>query len=557
MSFDYKEYSEAMDEFLLQMEQIHSPIQTETTKAMSRLCRLLHISKVDACLYENHKEKEAGHGSCFCFYREGEADESRTVTYSETAENGCIATYHFSPFAEAEDWSELEQEKIAIFSKMLFVYNGRSRVMKLAEDLIYRDSQLDVYNHTYFMKICQIYEADGTIDHYGAGYFNLRRFSNVNQQLGREEATEIMAVFVEGLQELLSDDECVCRVGGDNFVVLFAKDHFDKVRNYLMGQGMVYDKEKGSKVFVSATAGYYLISEEEKTATEIMDNISIAFNQAKNITHESYVVFSEELSERIKEGKVIEEIFPQALENEEFVAYYQPKVALKDYTLAGAEALCRWFHDGQMVMPGKFIPVFERTKAVTMLDFYMLEHVCKDIRKWLDEGKKVVKVSVNFSRRHLGDMNLLERILEVVDRYQVPHHYIEIELTETTTDVDFRDLRQIVTGLQNAGICTSVDDFGMGYSSLNLIKELPWNVLKIDRSLLQPVANGEESGSILLGHVISMAQEMGLECLVEGVETAEQVKFLKQHSCFLAQGFFFDRPLTKADFEKRLDEIQA
>ncbi len=249
-------------------------------------------------------------------------------------------------------------------------------------------------------------------------------------------------------------------------------------------------------------------------------------------------------------------MFPAALENEEFEAFYQPKVALKDYTLAGAEALCRWFHGGRMVMPGKFIPVFERTKAVTILDFYMLERVCKDIRKWLDEGKKIVKVSVNFSRRHLGDMNLLEHILEIVDRYQVPHEYIEIELTETTTDVDFKDLRQIVNGLQEAGISTSVDDFGMGYSSLNLIKELPWNVLKIDRSLLQPIAVGEENGSIMLRHVISMAQEMGLECLVEGVETAEQVKFLKQQSCFLAQGFFFDKPLPREEFEKRLEEIQ-
>jgi len=191
-----------------------------------------------------------------------------------------------------------------------------------------------------------------------------------------------------------------------------------------------------------------------------------------------------------------------------------------------------------------------------MLDFYMLERVCKDIRMWLDEGKKVVKVSVNFSRRHLGDMNLVDHIVEVVDRYQVPHEYIEIELTESTTDGDFQDLCRIVTGLQRAGFKTSVDDFGMGYSSLNLIKELPWNVLKIDRSLLEPIASGEQNGSIMLTHVISMAQEMGLECIVEGVETTEQIKFLKQHNCYLAQGFFFDKPLPKGEFEKRLNDIQ-
>lgn len=556
MSFDYKEYSEAMDAFLLQMEQIHSHVHPDIAKALSRLCELLRISKVEAWLYEDVHEYQLNCGESACFYENGEADEARVVAHSETAENGNVATYRFMPFVGEPDWNEMERDKIVLLSKMLFVYNGRSRVLRLVEKLVYRDPGLDVYNLTYFMKICGMHIEAGDIAKYGAGYFNLRRFANVNQQLGREDATEIMASFIGGLQELLAENEAVCRIGGDNFAVLFQKDKFESVCEYLKGQGMVYDEKSGGKVFISATAGYYLVDKDIKAATEIMDNMSMAYNQAKNVTQEPSVIYTEELAERIKEGKRLEEMFPEALANEEFVAYYQPKVALKDYTLAGAEALCRWFHDGQMVMPGKFIPVFERTKAVTVLDFYMLERVCKDIRKWLDEGKKIVKISVNFSRRHLGDMNFLEHILEIVDRYRVPHEYIEIELTETTTDVDFQDLRKIVKGLQDAGFNASVDDFGMGYSSLNLIKELPWNVLKIDKSLLEPIATGEPNGSILLGHVISMAQEMGLECIVEGVETAEQVKFLKQHSCFLAQGFFFDKPLPKEEFEKRLEEIQ-
>jgi sensor c-di-GMP phosphodiesterase-like protein len=122
--------------------------------------------------------------------------------------------------------------------------------------------------------------------------------------------------------------------------------------------------------------------------------------------------------------------------------------------------------------------------------------------------------------------------------------------------VDFKDLRQIVTGLQKAGIHTSVDDFGMGYSSLNLIRDLPWNVLKIDKSFLDKKENGDKSGKIMLSHVISMAQDLGLECLVEGVETPEQIKFLKENNCYLAQGFFFDKPLKKEEFENRLDGIQ-
>lgn len=556
MSFDYKEYSEAMDEFLLQMESVQSPIDPAIGNAMSRLCRLLRISRMEVWFYEDAHKQADNAGNSFCYYQSGEPCGERKVAHSETANMGAIATYQAYPFTGEPEWTGLELEKIVLLSKVLFMYNGRSRAIKQVKELVYRDPYLDVYNLTYFFKICDERILSGEIGKYGMGYFNLRRFGNVNQQLGREDATEIMYAFIKGLQERLETDEIVCRVGGDNYVVLFHKDKLEVIKEYLKGQGIVYDEKTGAKVFLSATAGYFLTSEEIKTSTAIMDNITIAFNQAKNVTNEPFVIYTKELADSIREGKVLEELFPDALEKGEFVVYYQPKVAMKDYSLAGAEALCRWFHEGEMIMPGKFIPVLERSKAVNSLDYYMLEQVCKDIRGWLNEGRKVVKISVNFSRRHLGDMNLVEHILQIVDRHKVPHEYIEIELTETTTDVDFQDLRKIVVGLQDAGIKTSVDDFGMGYSSLNLIKELPWNVLKIDKSLLEPIATGERNGSIMLGHVISMAQEMGLECLVEGVETTDQIKFLKQHGCYLAQGFFFDKPLPKKDFENRLNEIQ-
>ena len=169
-----------------------------------------------------------------------------------------------------------------------------------------------------------------------------------------------------------------------------------------------------------------------------------------------------------------------------------------------------------------------------------------------------MKVSVNLSRLHLGDADLLENILGIIDKHNVPHEYIEIELTETTTDVDFTELKKIVNGLREQGISTSVDDFGMGYSSLNLIRELPWNVLKIDKSFLPTSAENQDPSKVkMLRHIITMSQDLGLECIVEGVETAEQVKLLKECQCYLAQGFYFDKPLPVKEFERRLDEMSA
>lgn len=167
----------------------------------------------------------------------------------------------------------------------------------------------------------------------------------------------------------------------------------------------------------------------------------------------------------------------------------------------------------------------------------------------------MVCVSVNLSRKHMLDPDLLEHIMEIVNRYDIPHEFIEIELTETTTDVEFRDLKRVVGGLQKVGIRTSVDDFGIGYSSLNLIREIPWNTLKIDKSFLPVDQEGNGSTTFLMyKHVIAMAKDIGMECITEGVETERQEHLLKENGCRIAQGFRYDKPLPIGEYEKRLDE---
>ena len=200
---------------------------------------------------------------------------------------------------------------------------------------------------------------------------------------------------------------------------------------------------------------------------------------------------------------------------------------------------------------GKFAGVND----ICQLDFYMLDHVCRDINRWISEGRKSIRVSVNLSRKHMMNVNLLQTLLKIIDRHNIPHSCIEIELTETTTDVEFNDLKRVVRGLQKVGIYTSVDDFGIGYSSLNLIRELPWNVIKVDRSFI-PVENEEkeEINSIMFKYVVAMAKELGIEVIVEGVETEYQLNILKNNNCDLAQGYFFDRPLPVNEFESKMDK---
>lgn len=553
MAFDIAEYSAAMDEFVLKMEKLDSEIHPEIPGAIGRVCRALRIAKLEYTLYEMDRGAIVSEGKSFTAYASGVPDNERAHTIKETTGNGSIVVYGFYPRSGAEDWSPAELERITILEKTLFTFLGKIRTSKFAEQLLYHDADLDIHSLNYMMRALGPMIAKGEAVRYGACYFNLKSFSLVNSQLGRRAGTGVMKAFVHGLQDLFGGRGFVFRIGGDNFGALFPKECLEQVKEYLCGTIINVEHTRQKRVNISAHAGYYMIDDECKTPADVMDKISAAANIAKKTPNTPYVFFDNAVRHRVEDMKMVEGLFPGAIENEEFLVYYQPKVRLNDYTLIGAEALCRWKHDGEIIAPFRFIPILERGRNICTLDFYMLEHVCRDIRKWLDEGRRVVTVSVNLSRVHLGDMDLLDRIIKIIDKYSVPHQYIEIELTETTTDVDFTELKKVVSGLNIQGIRTSVDDFGIGYSSLNLIRELPWNTLKIDKSFL-PSGNEEEAQRkcVLLKYLIAMAQNLGLECIAEGVETIDQIALLKENNCFNAQGFYFDKPLPAEEFSEKL-----
>ena len=552
------EYLTALESSICKLHQIPNPSPEHIFEVMADLCHILRLGKVEVIVYDNEVSECSGSSETHCFYDSGQACENICISKRIVVVDGKIIVYNIYSIDGEAEWTEEERNGINTFIAILSTFSGKTRLLQLVHHLTYYDSELNMYNLKQFMKCAQILCKAGRIDQFTAVRFNFKHFSVVNQNIGRENGTLVMKKFIGLIDDLLDDEnELICRVGGDNFLTLIKSDKLQAVLNILSGTGIIYDDTSDDRIFISATVGVYVIKDIGRVilATDIMDRVSLAFHIAKNISREDVVYFNDNLLERTKHNNDISADFPKALEEREFLVYYQPKVAIDGGYIAGAEALCRWMHNGRMISPGEFIPVLEQGLDICKLDFYMLDAVCKDIRRWLDRGMNIVRISVNLSRRHLTDIDLLQHIIEIIDRNNVPHKYIEIELTETTTDVEFKDLKRTIRGLQQSDIATSVDDFGTGYSSLNLIKEIPWNVLKLDKSLLPDKGDGRSfQNDVMFKYIVAMAQTMGLECIAEGVETKEQVQLLADNNCNLAQGFYFDKPLPVEEFEAKLDK---
>lgn len=557
MTIEFQEYNQKLEEMIQGLESLKGWEVPDVSRVVTPMLRVLHVARFCWTFFPNERAEAERGGHETLLFEEGTPEMTRPFVMRETNPGGSVVIYCFYGDAQKPDWDADDLEKLRTVEKLILTFHGRMRLIKLVEERTYTDYQLNTRNLTYIMRLTSqlVYRKD--IYDYGMVCFNLKGFSLVNSRVGRDAGTTVMARFIKQLVNKLEEPGSIGRMGGDNFVGVFKKSDLEVVRTHLAGTGIIYNDDTNERVMISAVAGYYLPEEKDEinNQDDLMDRVMMAMNVARHVQDTMELFYSVELQEKQTEQKRIERQFPDALVKNEFKVYYQPKVNIEDYTMAGAEALCRWVKNGEVIPPGVFIPVLEQSMNICLLDFYMLERVCSDIRRWLDQGRKPVRVSVNLSRRHLGDMDLVDHIIDIIDRNHVPHQMIEIELTETTTEVEFADLKRVVNSLQENGICTSVDDFGTGYSSLNLIKEISWNVLKLDKAFLPVMAQSEFSNdNIMLRHVVAMATDLGLECIVEGVETKDHVDILRDNMCYLAQGFYFDRPLPVFEFEKRLDK---
>ena len=521
---------------------------------LTEICKFFRLSKGSTLFYNTeHDEKIGKIDEEYICYEEKSPSEP-VYSFRKVVKVGAVVICTVYMKEGVTPLTDYEKGKLHEIMLLVTSFVALKRIQRIIVDLTYDDGN-GYSNLRYYQRYLNILNDKGIINEMFALRYNLRHFALVNQEIGRQAADLVMRAHYNKLQEIAGKNGAVCRLGGDNFVAICEKNKLEEVENFLRGALIEYDDSQ-NKMLITSSAGLFIIPDDfvMRDHDEIISKIAITSQIAKTSGADQIIRFENGMLGKKSKEMYIQNIFPIALKKEEFKVFYQPKVDVENGQLVGAEALCRWFKDGAIVSPAEFIPVLESTTDICKLDFYMLDHVCRDIKRWLDSGKNIVRVSVNLSRKHMMNVNLLNDLLEIVDRHSVPHEYIEIELTETTTDVEFKDIKRVVYGLQQAGISTSVDDFGIGYSSLNLIRAVPWNVLKIDKSFLPVEEDGRDSvRGIMFRNVVAMTQQLGMECIAEGVETERQVNVLRENGCKIAQGFFYDKPLPVNEFEERLN----
>ncbi|MCR5277816.1 MAG: EAL domain-containing protein [Lachnospiraceae bacterium] len=280
-----------------------------------------------------------------------------------------------------------------------------------------------------------------------------------------------------------------------------------------------------------------------------------------NSDNSGIAFFDEKLVSEQKWNDTVRLSQAKALENEEFVVFYQPKYDPSNDKLTGAEALIRWNSpEYGLKGPGQFIPLFEKSGFITKIDHYMLSHVARDQKRWLDAGFKCVPVSVNISRAHFIEPNLAEQIKDAVDKEGCPHELIEIELTESAFFDDKKAMVDTIKRLKECGFAVSMDDFGSGYSSLNSLKDMPLDVLKLDAEFFRGETD-DKRGEIVVSEAIRLAKNLNMRTVAEGVEVKDQVEFLAAQGCDMIQGYYYAKPMPGNEYEERMmknvEAIQA
>lgn len=387
-------------------------------------------------------------------------------------------------------------------------------------------------------------------------FLDLDGFKHINDSLGHPIGDQLLRSIATRLIGCVRASDTVSRQGGDEFVVLLTDaDRLDDalvvVRRMLKAVSEVHSIDQRD-LHISTSIGVSLFPSDGVDAETLIKNADIAMYEAKEDGRDTFKVFKSEMNVRAVERQSVEESLRLALQREEFVLRYQPKVELRTGKITGAEALVRWAHPTRgLISPDEFIPIAEDCGLIRHIGKWVLREACGQARAWVDDGLPATRIAVNVSAKELQEEAFLGGVFAILDETGLNPKSLELELTESVLMKHSDSVATILQTLRENGIQVAVDDFGTGYSSLSYLRKFPIDVLKIDQSFVREIASAQDDTSIVSA-VISMARTLRLRVVAEGVETLEQLAFLQAHQCEEAQGYLFSRPVEATAFGKLL-----
>ncbi len=479
------------------------------------------------------------------------------VRPDKTAARECIV---FVDRRRNRDWKEEKDGLVRIagvlYNHLKQVYDIEQKKDEIDRQMNY-DSVTDLPQYHKFIQLTEQYRYERGSSNLYFVYSDFANFQFMNELYGYAEGDKILRSFAQKLQDM-PGGLTFCRITSDHFVGLVRGTGVEQVQESYLALTQEFCKETNavydqSNLFM--ISGLSAFDDGNEAVSVVIDRANIARKYGKNNASTVVQVYNQEIKEKNEAQKAITANMATALENGEFKAWLQPKVSLTTGKVVGAEALVRWCRpDGSMVYPDQFIPVFEQNGFITKIDFEVLDQVLNYLRDAMDHGEEVVTVSVNFSRRHSENPNCVEQIVERLQEKRIPSKYLEAEVTESIFILDLTTLTSNLHKLKQNGIAISIDDFGSGYSSLNVLANVEADVIKLDKKFLSDIGK-DSKAPVFIKYLIKMMKRMGYEVIAEGVETEEQLRLLRNADCDMVQGYYYARPMPISDFRTFLKEF--
>lgn len=446
---------------------------------------------------------------------------------------------------------------VAIILVLFFLLRNSMRVQKL----MYKDTEFNIWNLHYLRyRAAQKLAADKN-NNYAVAYTDIGQFKSYNALYGWDAGQRILELVIETLSEETDDkSELYARSYGSHFVLFMKYENVEALRDRLMNiadkiSSRIYEK---ADTHMSLAIGVGCLENGDDDLQRALSEGIQLVDSLKSSYGNAVQIYDDKLRAQLRETHEREKLLESVDINKDFVAYYQAKVDIRDENIVGAEALIRFKDptaDGAIRTPWFFVPYYERTGRIKEIDFFVMESVCKMLRRRIDAGRNVVPVSCNFSRMHFTEDGFPERFKSIIDKYRIPKELIEVEITETLVveDVQRQKVKEIVDALRKEGVHLSIDDFGSGYSSLGVFEQIPASVIKLDRSFLLNNENRTRQVQIMR-NIVNLAKDLNAQVVCEGVETEEDTELMMEIGAYVAQGYRYCKPVPEDVFEKMLEE---